>query len=351
MRHPASKVRIAVIGAGAFGQRHLSYLQQEPMCEVAAIADPAPTAPALAAAHGCRHYGDYCAMLDAEQPDGAIVASPNALHAPIGIACAQRGVHVLVEKPIAESLPAAQALVAAAERAGVALLVGHHRRYNPIIEQARETVRGGGIGRLTTVVALWLIRKPDAYFDVGWRREAGGGPVLINLIHDIDDLRFICGEIASVQAVTSSAGRGFAVEDSAALTLRFTNGALGTVTLSDAVPAPWSWEMTSGEAARYPQQSENCYLLSGSEGSLTVPGLELWRYAGEPSWTQPLVQQTIAVQHADPLTRQLRHFCRVVRGDEAPRITGRDAVRTLAATLAVHDAARSGSTVALGESF
>jgi predicted dehydrogenase len=342
-----SRVRIAVIGAGAFGQRHVSYLQREPLCEVVAIADPMPAAAEFATAHGYRYFSDYNAMLDVTKPEGAVIASPNALHAPIGMACAERGVHILVEKPIAETLAAAQSLVTAAENAGVALLVGHHRRYNPVIEKAREIVRSGGIGRLTAVVALWLIRKPDNYFDVAWRREPGGGPVLINLVHDIDDLRFICGEIASVQAATSSAMRGFAVEDTAAITLRFANGALGTVTLSDTVPAPWSWEMTSGEAAHYPQRPENCYLFSGTEGSLTVPKLELWCYDGEKSWTQPLVKQTLDVPNEDPLVRQLRHFCRVIRGEEVPRITGADAARTLAVTLAVLDAARSGNAVAL----
>ncbi len=342
-----TKVRIAVIGVGAFGQRHLSYLQREPLCEVVAIADPMPAAADFATAHGYRYFTDYRAMLDAVKPEGAIIASPNALHAPMGLDCAQRGIHMLVEKPIAETLTAAQSLAAAAERAGVALLVGHHRRYNPIIEKAREIVRGGGIGRLTAVVAMWLIRKPDAYFDVAWRRETGGGPVLINLIHDIDDLRFICGEIASVQAITSSAIHGFAVEDTAAITLRFVSGALGTATLSDGVPAPWNWELTSGEAAHYPQRPENCYMFCGTEGSLTVPKLELWRYQGEQSWTQPLVKQMLEVTSEDPLVRQLRHFCRVIRGEEEPRITGADAARTLATTLAVLEAARSGNPVNL----
>jgi predicted dehydrogenase len=342
-----TKVRLAVIGAGAFGQRHLSYLQREPLCEVVAVADPMPAAADFATAHGYRYFSDYRCMLDAVKPEGAIIASPNALHAPMGLACAERGVHILVEKPIAETLPAAQSLAAAAGRAGVALLVGHHRRYNPIIEKAREIVRGGGIGRLTAVVAMWLIRKPDPYFDVAWRRQPGGGPVLINLIHDIDDLRFICGEIASVQAITSSGMRGFAVEDTAAITLRFASGALGTATLSDVVSAPWSWELTSGEAAQYPQRPENCYMFAGTEGSLTVPKLELWRYEGEQSWTRPLVKQIFAVTTEDPLTRQLRHFCHVIRGEEPPRITGADAVRTLATTLAVLDAARSGNSVNL----
>jgi predicted dehydrogenase len=347
---PTSKVRIALIGAGTFGQRHLAYMQREPQCEIAAIADPMPAAAAFAQTNGYRYFADYRAMLDAAAPERAIIASPNALHAPMGEACAERGVHILVEKPIAETLAAANGLAAAVERAGVALLVGHHRRYNPVIEKAREIVRGGGVGRLTTVVAMWLIRKPDDYFDVAWRRGPGGGPVLINLIHDIDDLRFICGEIASVQALTAAQARGFSVEDTAVIALRFADGALGSVTASDAVPAPWSWEMTSGEAAQYPQRPENCYLFSGSEGSLTVPRLELWRYDGPKSWTQPLGKQTLEVANEDPLVRQLRHFCAVIRGTEQARITGADATRTLAATLAVHASARDAKVIDLDDS-
>ncbi|MCA1371958.1 gfo/Idh/MocA family oxidoreductase, partial [Bradyrhizobium sp. BRP14] len=127
------------------------------------------------------------------------------------------------------------------------------------IKSAREAVTNGKLGQLTAVVGLWLLRKPDDYFEVAWRREAGGGPLLINLIHDIDNLRFICGEIVEVQALTSNKVRGFAVEDTAALLLRFANGALGTVTVSDATPAPWSWELSSGENPAYPRQDQPCY--------------------------------------------------------------------------------------------
>jgi len=342
-----SRVRIAVIGAGMFGQRHITYLKREPRCEIAAIADPSAAAGEYAKAEGLRHFADYEAMLDEVKPEGAIIASPNALHVPIGLACAERRVHMLVEKPLADTVAAARELSDAAERAGVALLVGHHRRHNPMLEKARELVQGGAIGKLVAVTALWLIRKPDDYFTVAWRRERGGGPILINLIHDIDDLRFVCGEIDRVQAMVSNGVRGFPVEDTAAITLRFAGGALGTVTLSDAVPAPWSWELTTGESPVYPQRPENCYLFVGTAGSLAVPKLELWRYRGEQSWTAPLEKEKIEVAAEDPLARQLRHFARVIRREEAPRITGADATRTLAATLAVSESAASGRAITL----
>jgi len=252
-----------------------------------------------------------------------------------------RRIPVLVEKPVAESVASARALCEAARAAGVPVLVGHHRRYNPVIERARELVHSGAIGRLLAVNALFLIRKPDDYFDIAWRREAGGGPLLINLIHDIDNLRYIAGEIVDVQAFTANVARGNAVEDTAAVALRFANGAIGTALLSDATPAPWSWEMTSGEAAMYPHCDDTCYWFAGSEGSLTLPRLEHWRYHGIPGWTAPLARERVAVDTADPQARQLAHFLRVIRREEAPRIDCDDAARTLEVTLSIGAAAHA----------
>ena len=138
------RVRIAVIGTGAFGQRHIAYLKRERVAEIVAVADPSAAAADYARAEGLRHFADYRDMLDEVGPEGAIIASPNALHVPMGLACAERRVHMLVEKPLADTVEAARDLSGAAERAGVALLVGHHRRYNPVIEKARELVASRG---------------------------------------------------------------------------------------------------------------------------------------------------------------------------------------------------------------
>jgi predicted dehydrogenase len=341
-------VRLAVIGAGAIGRKHIEVMRAVPDCALVALADPMQSAAAVAQQHGVPYFADTDEMLRQVKPDGALIATPNAQHVPAGLACAARGVAMLVEKPIADTLESGRELVTAAERAGVPLLVGHHRRHNPVIQKVRELVRGGAIGRLTTVAAMCLFLKPDDYFEVAWRREPGGGPVLINLIHDIDSLRFICGEIASVQAVTANEVRGFAVEDTAAVTLRFDSGALGTVTLSDAVAAPWSWELTARENAMYPPQDSSCYLFAGTHGALSVPQLDLWRYENMRGWTAPLARTRVDVSSADPLVRQIQHFCDVIRGTAAPLITGADALRTLAATLAVLRAAARGAAIVPG---
>jgi predicted dehydrogenase len=324
-------MRIAIVGAGQFGRRHIETIRNEPQCELVAVADPAYA--------GENAFSDYRQMLERAKPDGVIIATPNALHVPVGLACVERGVPMLMEKPIAETVVLAKQLVAAAERARVALLVGHHRRHNPIVEKAREIVQGGGIGRLAAVAALWLLRKPDDYYDVAWRSEPGGGPLLINCIHDVDDLRYICGEIEEVRAFLSSGMRKFKVEDTAAIALRFANGALGTVTLSDSVAAPWAWEITSGEYAFYARQHENCYFFAGSEGSLAFPRMELWSYPGRKGWHDPLSMTKVAVESGDSQARQLRHFCRVIEGREAPRSSGADATRTLEIVQAIREAA------------
>jgi predicted dehydrogenase len=337
--------RIGVAGAGLMGRKHVALIEACVDCVVAGIADPSPEAKAFAQAHDISWYPDHRALLAREAPDGMIVASPNPLHLAMALDCLERDTPALVEKPVTDTVASARVLLGAISRTGVPVLVGHHRRHNPVIKAMRDSIAGGQIGQLTAVVGLWLLRKPDSYFDVAWRRQPGGGPILINLVHDIDDLRFICGEITEVQALTSNGARGFAVEDTAALLLRFENGALGTVTVSDATPAPWSWELTSGENAAYPRQHQPCYLFAGTRGSLAVPTMELWSYPGESGWYAPLARTEITTATFDPLVEQLRHFLAVIARREAPRVTVEDAMGTLAVVEAVKEAARAGCRV------
>jgi predicted dehydrogenase len=340
-------VRIAVVGAGLIGQAHIKRIRDEPSAELAAIVDPSPQAKGLADTLAIPWFPEVERMLDGGPPHAAIIATPNALHVAGGLACIGAGVPILVEKPIAEDVASATRLVEAAEAAGVPILVGHHRRHSPLIRTARDIIRSGRLGRITVVNGLCWFLKPKAYFDAAWRREPGGGVVLINLIHVIDDLRNLCGEIASVQAAQSNSARGFPVEDTAAILLRFQNGALGTLSISDSAAAPWSWELTSGENKAYPHTDQSCYFIAGTEGSLAVPRGELWRHKDDRAWFGPIACERDTAPEEDPLTLQMRHFCDVARRLELPLVGGRDAIRTLAATLAVKEAASAGGPVHL----
>jgi len=227
----------------------------------------------------------------------------------------------------------------------VPLLVGHFRRHNPVVKRARTLIREGRLGRLVSVSADSMVLKPDAYFETAWRREPGGGPVLINLVHDIDALRFLCGEIEAVQAMTAGVARGFPVEDTAAVLLRFESGALATLTLSDAVPSPWCWDQTAGENPNFARHAADAYRICGTAASLELPGMALWRYPGGRGWHEPMAREVLEVAPRDPLEAQLRHFLRVARREEEPLVSGRDGARTLAATLAVHRSAETGRPV------
>ena len=344
-----AKLSIAVAGAGLIGRTHIGLIRASHECELAAVVDPAPAAADLARDLGVACYETLGAMLAVRRPDGVILATPNPLHVANALECIDAGVPALVEKPVADSVEQGVRLRDAAERAGARVLVGHHRVHSPLLATARSIVQQGRLGRLVAVMGSAMFYKPDAYFDEApWRRQPGGGPILINLIHEIGNLRALCGEIVSVQAFASSATRGFPVEDTVAINLRFVSGALGTFLLSDTAASPRSWEQTSQENksyATYPD--EDCYVIVGTDGSLAVPTMRLKTYARkeERSWWNPFRVEGVPIDRADPLERQLRHFCAVIRGEAQPRVTVRDGLANLRVTEAIGEAARTGKAV------
>ena len=212
-----TKMSVGVIGAGSIGKTHIDRALKHTAVKLVGIADPAPEAEELARNVGVPWFADYGQMIEVTGPRGVMVATPNVMHASIAMDCMTRGLPVIVEKPIAHTIEDAQRICDVSRSKGVAALVGHHRRYNPIARRAKEVIASGELGRPVAATVLCTWRKPDQYFDVDWRRQRGGGPILINLIHDVDLLRHLFGEIESVQAMVSNAVRGFVVEDTGAI--------------------------------------------------------------------------------------------------------------------------------------
>lgn len=318
------KTRIAVVGAGLIGQRHASAIEQSQHATLAALADPDPQAVVLARQLGTTCFKTLESLLSATCADGIILSTPNQMHVSQALLCIDAGVPILVEKPLAIDLQGAKAIVEASDAAKVPVLTGHHRRHNPLVGKAKQLISEGQLGQITAVQGITWFYKPDDYFDMTWRKLQGAGPVYINLIHDIDMLRHLCGEVRQVQAMESSVTRNHEVEDTCVITLRFTSGALGTLSVSDCTSSPWSWELTARENPVYPVCNELCYQIGGTAGSLALPDLSLWQHPAKRSWWEPISATRVPYAVADPLVRQIDQFVDVIKGQALPLVSARD---------------------------
>ena len=343
-KNTQSCARIAIAGAGLAGKQHVSAIASAEGAVLSAIADPDANARTYAKSVDATWYQDLDALIAEDRPDAVIVASPNQMHLENAKAAIRAGIPTLVEKPITTTVAEGEDLVAFAEARGVPLLAGHHRRHNPLVAAAKAAIDAGRLGRIVSVHGMFWLYKPEEYFAADWRRAAGAGPVFINLIHDIDLLRHLVGDIAKVHAVGSNRVRGHAVEDTACVLLTFENGALGTINLSDTVVAPWSWELTAGENPVYPESDQACYAIGGTHGSLELPRNRLWFNSGKRSWWEPLHSEEITSTSGNSLVRQIENLRDVVLGCAQPHVPGAEGLKSLAVIEAVQASARSGQS-------
>ncbi|MDO9145183.1 Gfo/Idh/MocA family protein [Rhodoferax sp.] len=345
--------RIAIAGAGTIGQVHMAVAQRSPSCTLSAIVDPSPAAVAVARAANVPLFASLEDLLAADRPDGVLLATPNHLHVPQALLCMEAGLPILLEKPMATTVAQGEQLLNAVNATGARVLIGHHRAHSPIMRKAQEVVDSGQLGQLVAVMGSATFFKPDTYFEgAPWRREPGAGPILINMIHEVHNLRMLCGDIVAVQAFASHATRGFAVEDTVAINLRFASGVLGTFMLSDTAACARSWEQTSQENKAYASyDDEDCYVITGTNGSLSVPTMRLKTYPRleDRSWWKAFEVGVVGMVRDDPLKHQLEHFGAVIRGEAEPLVSAFDGLQNLRVTEAIADAAKSGQTIHLSQ--
>lgn len=340
---------LAVIGAGSIGRRHIEVAMACGDVDLAAVVEPAPDQRAALAAKGlpvCADIADVPGRVRA-----AVIATPTGDHCASALAALERGWAVLVEKPIAATLNEAREMLAAADRAGLPLITGHHRRCHPFSQAARAAL--AEIGDPVAVQGMWSLRKHDTYYDAEWRRKPGAGPLLTNLCHEVDLLHFYFGEITEVSALLSSARRGFEIEDTAALAFRFGNGALGSFIMSDAGASPWSFEAASHENPEIAGSDEDYIRISGTAGALAFPSLTRWGSAapGEIEWSKPLRRHPgPAFARVDPLLEQIARFAALVAGDADDVLcTGQAGMTALQISLAAALSGRLGKPLAAGD--
>lgn len=265
--------------------------------------------------------------------DGILIATPSHLHADHAEAAAARGWHMLIEKPVAHSLAAADRIITAAARAGVQTLVGHHRRHHAAVTRLKEMLEQGEIGTPVLASMIWAMKKPDPYFDVPWRAGPDGSPVMINLVHEVDLLRFLFGDVASVQGMGSNAQRGAARVESGAALLGFAGNLAATISFADTCASPYGFEAGTGENPNIATTGEDYLRICGTGGAISFPSLTVW--SGAADWSQAPSATTRSVAPNVPLVAQLEHFVSVCAGQAAPLVDAREGRKSLEATLQI----------------
>lgn len=346
------KLKFLISGPGLIGRQHAIRIQQNEKCELVAVVAPDhPENRAFGAEFGAEFSTDFEDAMQRFVPDAVIISSPNEFHFEQARTCIDAGIPSLVEKPVTATLEDAAELARLSADASVPILVGHHRTHSTLLKTAETFLASENFGKLVALQGSALFYKPVSYFEAApWRTKTGGGPILINLIHEIGLMRHLAGEIRSVAALASDAMRGFDVEDSLALSLTFSNGAVGTYLLSDTAASRKSWEMTSGENPAYPNYpQQTCYHFAGTRGSMDFPSMRICYYPRESdaSWWEPFDVDQLDAERSDPLVSQLAHFVDVILGSASPKVSAMDGWRNMCVVDAICRSIQTGTVVNL----
>jgi predicted dehydrogenase len=318
-------MRMGIIGLGTAGQRHAVACRRVPEVVLTAAADPSPTAVAVAEQLGIPCYPDQEQMLAAERLDAAIVSLPHGLLSAAGVACAQRGLHVLLEKPMGVTVGEAEAVNTVARRAQVRLMVNFVHRFRAEYRHAKDLIEGGAIGQPLLILDVMASGKSELPGWVWDRQLAGGGMMMYNGVHSIDRLIWLAGSpIAQASATMRTFSYPVELEDNVVGHVAFHSGGLGVVIQhkSAAATTIGSWET----------------MVWGTRGGIKIitgGGLEL---ASEKA------RAHLDVQDDDRFLGAVREFVSAVAEGRDPCPGGEDGRQALAGVLALYEAARTGRT-------
>ncbi|KAF2209528.1 hypothetical protein CERZMDRAFT_86852 [Cercospora zeae-maydis SCOH1-5] len=347
----SSTVSVAIIGAGLIGPRHAQSVVANEHATLHCFVDPRLEAILTAEAFHVPLFTSIQHMLlEYGKPDGALVCTPNHTHVALSRELLDAGVDVLVEKPISTEISTGRDLIETARRTGRHLLVGHHRRFNSYIVSAKRALSEGIIGRPIAISGLWVLRKPASYFEppTEWRAIPGkGGPVHINLVHDLDILQYLLGPITRVHAEKSISQRRHDVEEGAAVVLRLASGVVGTFILADNCPSAHNFESGTGENPIIPQACKDFYWVFGTGGTLSVGDIKVSKYdsGAEKCWVGHVRGSELPVEACVPFDEQMKNFVDVMRGLPAPRCTGEDGLKALIVCDAIKKSIETGLPV------
>ncbi len=318
-------MKVAVIGVGIMGQNHARVYSDLPDLELVGVADTDGHAAQVAARRfGGKAYTDYLQLLDEQSPDAVTVAVPTVDHLDIALEVIRRGIHLLIEKPIAFSVDEGKRIIAAAEQAGVRLMIGHIERFNPAIQALKVHLTRGELGRVFQIDARRQGPFPARIRDVG---------VVIDLaVHDLDIMRYVTGaEIRRVYAETERRIHSTR-EDLVSGLVRLSDGTVGTLSINWLTPTKIRELYVTGECGmfRVDYLTQDLYFF---ENATTSDGdwdtLRVLRGVSEGRMIRHVVGKK------EPLRIEQEAFLAAVRGTIPVAVTGEDGLKALELAQAV----------------
>jgi UDP-N-acetylglucosamine 3-dehydrogenase len=303
-------LRVGVVGVGVMGSNHARVLSELQGVKLVGVADPERKhRDFVARALGCAAFSDVDGLIR-RGVDAISIAAPTHLHRDIALECASHGIHIMVEKPIAPTVEEGRAIIAAARRAGVTLMVGHVERFNPAVESIKQAIKDQDI---LSIAITRVGPFPPRMSNVG---------VVIDLaVHDIDLIRwFTDSEIVEIQPQLSSAVAER--EDIALLQFRTASGVLAHINTN--------W-LTPFKARTIHIATRAKYLIGDL---LTLQVTECFGFQPDGSYSM----RHLSVGYAEPLRAELQAFLNAIRTGQAPPVTGEEGVASLEIAIRCLDA-------------
>jgi UDP-N-acetylglucosamine 3-dehydrogenase len=321
-----SPLRLGLVGLGSMGRNHLRVISNHPETTLAAVADPDPAAlEAAAGAPETVRFADPLEMIRQTDLDGVVIAAPTTAHMPLALAAIDRGIGVLVEKPLAATVDDGLAIVAAARKRNVRVQIGHVERYNPAVLEMGRLLRAGWLSTIYAITSRRAGPFPARIRDVGVTVDLG--------THDVDILCWIAGE-RPVRVYAETAQRLHAThEDLTFGLMHFPSGATGFLDVDWLTPAKRRSLVAVGEEGMF----ELDYLtqrLTFTRSNVERPQM-ISGYA--TTFTGDVAE--IPIDNIEPLRAQLDEFVRVLRTGERPYVDAEDGLWAVAIANALLTAA------------
>jgi UDP-N-acetylglucosamine 3-dehydrogenase len=332
-----SPIRIGVAGLGAMGRNHVRILASRPDVRLVAVADPVPDVLEAAAAQtGAQPFAEPQAMVAEAELDALVIAAPTTAHVPLAVAAIERGIAVLVEKPLAATVDEGMKIVTAAREHGVAVQVGHVERFNPAVLELGRLLAEGWLSSIFAIASRRAGPFPARIRDVG---------VTVDLAtHDVDILSWIAGERPQ-RVYAETAQRIHADhEDLLFGLLHFPSGATGMLDVNWLTPVKRRQLVVVGEEGMFELDYLTQRLTFARATDTTNPRL-IGGYA--PTFEGDVVELPVA--SAEPLAAELDAFISVVRHGGRPVVDAEDGLWAVAVATSLLDAAARGAAIDLSE--